>query len=115
MSFKRTGKDNAQPKLVWWPVTTQEPKDGGGATYHKVQVQYELLAESEKDQIITDGGDMAFLHRVVHDWRDFLEADGSAIACSQESRADFFEMSHVKAALVAGYFNAIFGGKRKNS
>ena len=112
MSYKRTGKD---VKLVWWPVTIQEPKDGGGATFNKVQVQYELLPESEKDQIIADSGDMAFLHRVVHDWKDFLEEDGSAIACSQESRAEFFEVSHVKAAIIAGYFSAIVGGKRKNS
>src|SRR3990172_7807077 len=102
MSLKRASKDNPQPKLVWWPVTIQEPKDGGGAVYHKVNVQYEILPESEKDQLITDGGDEAFLQRVIRDWKDFQEADGTPIACTPESRAEFVEISWVKSALVQG-------------
>lgn len=115
MSFTRQSKDNQQPKLVWWPVSIQEPRDGGTAVIHKVEVQYEIVSESEKDALIDEGGDPGFLHRVVHDWKGFQEEDKTPIACTQASRDEFFEISWVKTGLLHGYFKAAVGGKRKNS
>lgn len=114
MSLKRGDKENPQPKLVWWPVTLYEPKDGGDSINHKVKVQYEILEEKEKDETIADGGDLGFLRRVVHDWSGFQESDGSEIACDDESRSYFFNTSWVKNGLVNGYFVAAVGGRRKN-
>jgi hypothetical protein len=113
MGFRRVNKGDKQPKLVWWPVVIQEPKDGGRAVQHKVEVQFEILDESEKDQLIDTGGDQ-FLHRAVRDWKHFEDADGSAIECTEESRSEFFELSYVKTALLQGYFVAAVGGRRKN-
>lgn len=114
MSFRRKSKGDNQPKLVWWPITIQEPKDGGQATHHKVEVQYEILPESEKDDLIEGGGDRAFLSRVVHDWKHFQEADGTEVSCNDETRVEFFELSYVRTALIQGYFVAQMGGRRKN-
>lgn len=112
--FKRPSKDKSEPKLVWWPVTIHEPRDGGGAIDHKVRVQYEILEETEKDQEIADGGDKGFLNRVVHDWKDFMEEDGTQIPCTPETRYDFFETSWIRRAVVETYFVAAAGGRRKN-
>ena len=114
MSFKRASKEAKQPKLVWWPVTIQEPKDDGRAVHHKVKVQYEIIEESEKEQVIADGGDPGFLQRVIKDWKDFLEEDNSQVPCTPETVAEFIETSWIKTALVQAYFVAAVGGRRKN-
>jgi hypothetical protein len=112
--FKRPSKDSSEPKLVWWPVTIHEPRDGGGAIDHKVKVQYEILSESEKDAVIAEGSDPGFLDRVVRDWKDFTEADSSQIPCTPETRAEFFETTWTRSAVLQGYFVAAAGGRRKN-
>ncbi|MBE0627984.1 MAG: hypothetical protein IH603_00030 [Burkholderia vietnamiensis] len=112
--FKRPSKDSSEPKLVWFPVTIHEPRDGGGAIDHKVKVQYEIISEAEKDQEIREGGDEGFLERVVRDWKEFMDQNGAPVACTPESRADFFDISYVRIAVVNGYFVAQTGGRRKN-
>ena len=114
MSLKQANKGDKQPRLVWWPVTLYEPKDGGRSTQHLVDVQYELLSQAEKDQAAS-GGDVEFLQRVVRDWKKFEEADGTPIPCTEESRADFFETGWIMIGIVQGYFLANAGGRRKNS
>lgn len=114
MSLKRATKGSQEPKLVWWPVNIQEPKDGGRFTVHAVKVQYEILPETVKDEAAA-AGDPNFLTQVVRDWKDFQEDDNSQIPFTPEALADFCELSWVKSALIQTYFVAANGGRRKNS
>lgn len=102
-------------KLVTdWPVVIQEPRNGGGVTLHKVKVDYEILSESEKDALIAEGGDAGFLSRVVHGWQDFQFEDGGDAPCNDETKATFFDVTWIVTGLLAGYFLAARGGRRKN-
>ncbi|TAK87022.1 MAG: hypothetical protein EPO20_05535 [Betaproteobacteria bacterium] len=115
MSLTKPSSDSGAKKVIWWPATIQEPQDGGVAVMHKVNVQFEIISESEKDAIIAEGGDEAFLDRVIRGWKGFLEADGSEIPYNEETRKPFFEVTWIKNGLVHAYFKAATGGKRKNS
>jgi hypothetical protein len=111
--FKLANKD--APKIVRdWPVVIQEPGDDGRIISHKAKVDYELISDAEKDELIAEGGDVPFLNRVVKGWKHFALADGSEAPCNDETKPLFFEVTYVRVALVNGYFMAAAGGRRKN-
>lgn len=111
--FKLANKD--APKIIRdWPVTIQEPGDDGRIISHKAKVDYELIADDEREAILTEGSDSAFLERVVRGWKHFGLADGAEAPCNDETKALFFAVSYVRTALIGGYFSAAAGGRRKN-
>jgi len=111
--FKLANED--EPKIVRdWPVVIQEPGNDGRIISHKVKVDYELLADEEREAILAEGSDSAFLERVVRGWKHFGMPDGSEAPCNHETKPKFFAVSYVRTALIGGYFTAAAGGRRKN-
>ena len=99
-------------KIVWWPVTVQVPGDGGRSSQHKIDVQYEVLPQTELDAIV--GDTETFFERVVCDWKQVADEDGNTLSCTAENKKTLFDVPYVRSAILAGYFDAAIGGRRKN-
>mgnify|MGYP003386941793 CR=1 FL=1 len=99
-------------KKVWWPLMIQVPVDGGKSAQHKIEVQYEVLPQSEVDAVVNDSA--AFFERTLCDWRMVADDDGNAMECNDENKAAMFDVPYVRSAILTGYFEAAAGGRRKN-
>lgn len=123
MAFKIvTGK-----KTVWWPVDINVPGDGGVAEVQKVDAQFEILEQTEHDDILmgkTDARDL--LERVVVGLRQRKkDAKAEDQPIQDESGGDLpFEeakrlmlgVSYIRVALYAAHNKAFTGqGRVKNS
>lgn len=99
-------------KKVFWPVMIQVPDDGGKSTQHRIQVQYDVLRQTETDALVNDNE--AFFSRVVCGWKDVQDDDGSDMECTPENKAKLFDVPYVRAAILSVYFEVAAGGRRKN-
>ncbi len=99
--------------VVWWPITISEPCDGGLIIEHKCQIHYELIGQSEYEEV-AQKGDVALLERVVKGWREILGANNKELLFSKKNKEAFFNVSFVRAALIQGYWLADSGAPAKN-
>ena len=99
--------------VVWWPVTIQVPIDGGEVTKHEVQVQYELISESEY-KTFAEQGDEALLIRVVKNWKDIADENGEPLVFSKKNLLAMAQVRFARIGLVHGYMSAESGAPIKN-
>lgn len=103
--------DIATAKTVLWPVTVNEPRDGGSVYAHRCKVRFEILPQDEMNAVLRDNpgeGDAALLRRAVKGWED-VEID-----FSEEALAQLVQIPYVRNGFVAGYLQAAGGAKAKN-
>lgn len=113
MALKIQAKD-AEKIVKEWPVSIQEPLDGGKSKIHRVKVDYKILTDSQREALVAEGADQSFLKEVVRGWGGMQLDDGSEAACSDENKELFFDVQWIRIGFVAGYFEAASGGRRKN-
>lgn len=99
--------------IVWWPVTINEPADGGLTTEHKCQIQYELLSQDEYDDIAKKG-DVALLDRVVKGWQEISGTNDKPLPFTKKNTDAFYQVSFVRSSLIQGYWLADSGAPAKN-
>ena len=104
-------------KKVWWPVTVTVPKDGGGVTRHTFECEFELLKQSEFDEVYSGGGtDRELLLRVTSGWRKYADEEGNDVPFTREALEAEIDTPFVRNALVAAYLQLSQGREaaRKN-
>lgn len=105
-------------RIVEWPVTIEEPADGGKTELHEVSVQYRLIKQSDYDAAFEQGQDAGVLRQVVAGWNGFSRAVGpgaETMLFSAEALEQLIEVPYVRRALVLGYVECVRGARRKNS
>ena len=102
-------------KEVMWPVTVQIPQDGGGVKVIAFKAKFEILTQTEHDELIEARGDV--IKRVLVGWEDVKSEDGSEQApFNDETKAQLLDSSYVRQGLSKAYYEAFLGRKaeRKN-
>lgn len=110
MAFRVT-----KSRRVWWPVEIKEPQDGGSVKKHLVDAQFEILPQSENDEILLGGQDI--MARVLRDFRGFQDEEGREIPFSDEMRQSLLEEPYIRTAFLEAYGQAAYGraSQQKNS
>jgi len=99
--------------IVWWPVTINEPADGGTVVEHKCQIQYELIPQSEYDEL-AQKGDIALLNRVVKGWQEILGTNNKDLPFTKKNTDALYQLNFVRSSLINGYWLADSGAPAKN-
>jgi hypothetical protein len=99
--------------IVWWPITINEPTDGGLVTEHKCQIQYELLSQTEYEEF-SKKGDVALLNRIVKGWKEILGTNNKDLPFTKKNTDAFFQVSFIRSSLINGYWLADSGAPVKN-
>jgi len=123
MAFKlATGK-----KEVWWPVDINVPMDDGRAELQKIDAKFEIIEQSEKDDIILGKSDARdLLERTVTGLRqrkkdpkaddEPLQTDKDEALSFDDAKRLLLGVTYCRVALYAAYNAASSGqGRVKNS
>jgi len=94
--------------IVWWPVTINEPADGGLTTEHKCQIQFELVSQDKFDEL-AEQGDSILLTTLVKGWRELLDENDGELAFNQENINALLQYPYVRAGFIRAYMGAISG------
>jgi hypothetical protein len=99
--------------FVWWPVTITVPTDGGTVSEHEIDVQFELIEETEY-QAAAQEGDLAVLELIVKDWKGIKTPDNKDLAFSLDNLAALAKKTFVRRAIIFAYLKAEQGAPVKN-
>ncbi|WP_150113738.1 hypothetical protein [Colwellia psychrerythraea] len=99
--------------IVWWPVTINEPVDGGKVTEFPCQIQFELLDQKEFDELSLKG-DIVLLSSVVKGWQEILGANKKDLPFTKKNIDAFLQVPYVRASLFNAYLGAVSGAPVKN-
>ncbi|MCC7487622.1 MAG: hypothetical protein IT529_21820 [Burkholderiales bacterium] len=106
----------AEPTAIHWPCTINIPRDGGGSTKARCTIEFELIEQTEIDEILGGGGDRDLLDRVVRGWgADVTDAEGNPLPFTPENKARVLAITYARAGIVAGFFEAASGGARRKN
>ncbi len=113
----------AGKRIIKWPVTVNEPLDGGGAKKHQFSVEFEILGQTEQDETMRGAPagdrDVDLLARVLHGWGEDgpRGADKQPVTFSEEAKSELLELQNARAGILRAYFEAAAGNgaARKNS
>ncbi len=97
-------------RRVTWPVTVNEPIDGGTVKKSEIKASFDLLPSSESDALLTGtDGNKALLRRALNGWEGLSEEDGTEIPFTAESVERVIDVTFVRVALLNSYFQAASG------
>lgn len=98
-----------------WPVKVFVP-DEGRKTVREFTGIFRTIAPSEvRDRLEQEEGDVVLTTAVWIGWDKIEDEDGNPVKFSDEARRAMLEVSYVRAAVMAAYFEATNGqGKVKN-
>lgn len=100
--------------VVWWPVTINEPTDGGTVIAHECQIQFELVSQDEFDSLANQG-DIALLNGLVKGWKEILGTNNKDLPFTAKNTKALFQVPYVRVSFITGYMNAVSGAPSKNS
>jgi hypothetical protein len=99
--------------VVWWPVTINEPADGGTVTEHQCQIQFELVSQEKFDELAQQG-DIVLLNSLVKGWQEISGTNNKDLPFTKTNTAAFFQVPYVRASLINAYMGAVSGAPAKN-
>jgi hypothetical protein len=111
--------DVTKAKTVKWPITAMEPTDGGKFTPRSFTAHFELLPETEMQELIGKGGleaDETTIKKALIGWDGVQDDDGNPIPLTDDVLSWVFEHAvWLRGAIAKAYLDAHYGGgKRKN-
>jgi len=95
----------AEKHTVKWPVTIRKPIDGGKVENNKMEVEFEILATDEFDQMNKDGD---FLQRVLIAINTPVYKGETELAF-EDAKKSLLRISYARVALTEAYFTASSG------
>jgi hypothetical protein len=105
----------AAVKKVTWPVVVQIPIDHGKVQKAEFDAEFEILEQSEHDELVNAGGDL--IERVLVGWARVKDEDGNQdINFGPEQKRQMLGITYARIALLKAYYEACQGRKaeRKN-
>lgn len=71
---------------VWWPVTVQQPVDGGGVVEKRFKARFRDVPEARRRELAEQGdeGHKIILREAITSLTDILDANGNAVPFSPE-------------------------------
>jgi hypothetical protein len=99
-------------KSYRWPVTVEEPVDGGKWKEQGFTAVFKRLGRSDFNKLI-ELGDEAVIVEVLEGWEG-MEEGGEPIKFTPEAVADFSNDTYWSKGVIRAYFDFLNGGKEKN-
>lgn len=102
---------------VKWPVRVQIPRDGGRSTQATFSAEFRLLPQEEVQRLVDAGAentDNTLLREAVVDWADVADESGEPLEFTTDNLDRMLRVTYVRVAMVAAFFEAQTGGRRKN-
>jgi hypothetical protein len=104
----------AKKRVIKWPVTVNQPQDGGSVRSCRFEVLFEVKTQSELEAIAKSGQDM--LAAIVTGWERYVDEDDKPIDFNADELGALLDDPPTRAALFFAY-GEIQGGRaaaRKN-
>lgn len=100
-------------KSILWPVTVNEPRDGGTFAKSCFNLKFELLPGGEFNAIYKSGGnDEDLLRRsVIGFGLDLIDESGAPISFTQENLELLISKPYVRNAMIEAYLELSQGKK----
>ena len=90
-----------------WPVFVNTPSNGGVDVCEFTAVFQEL--DIDEAQALSKQGDVAFMQRILVDWKDVTDQHGKPIALTDEVRKQICKTAYLVEAVVKTYFLMLRG------
>lgn len=100
-------------KTFKWPVTIEEPADGGLFDSSTFDITFKRLGRKEFDKLGEKGG-LVLLKAVVLDWTGITDEDGTEIPFSMQALTDFADDPYWVRGVLKAYTETFEGAKLGN-
>lgn len=100
-------------KSFKWPVTIEEPSDGGTFEPSTFDITFKRLGRKEFSKLSLKG-DLPLLKAIVLDWNGVSEEDGTAIPFSIETLTEFSDDPYWVRGVLKAYTETFDGAKEGN-
>jgi hypothetical protein len=100
-------------KAFKWPVTVEEPSDGGVFDSNTFDVQFKRLGRKEFAKLSTKG-DLPLLKAIVLGWTGISDEDGTDIPFSIETLTEFTDDPYWVRGVLKAYTETFEGAKEGN-
>lgn len=98
----------------WWPVTINQPIDGGKVKKIKCKVQFNLFNDDEYQELLDKNNDKEMAMALIADWDGVGDENGNKIEASEENKQAFCKIAYVRRAIFNAYAKASIGAPEKN-
>ena len=103
----------------FWPVSIEQPEDGGRNKKQTFDVQLKRLTQSQiKDITIqiekSETTDFKLCKEVIVGWRGVLDESNAEVPFSNGALDELLDIQGVAQAIVLALFESLSGSKRKN-
>lgn len=99
-----------------WPVDIDYPKDGGGYERSEFTAIFNIVPQSEFDQLSEDPDEFKFMKRLLHGWEKMVEEDGTEIEFNDDNLREFVEDDRYwKLGVIRAYGKTFEGRARKGN
>ena len=99
--------------IVWWPVTINEPTDGGKITENKCQIQFDIVNQDKFDEL-SQQGDIVLLNHLVKGWQEILGINNKDLPFTKKNTDAMFQIPYIRSAFIDAYLYAASGAPSKN-
>jgi hypothetical protein len=96
-----------------WPVTVQEPADGGAFDPSTFEATFKRMGRKEFTKLSTKG-DLPLLKALVLDWSGIKEEDGTEIPFSTETLTEFVDDPYWVRGVLSAYTDTFEGAREGN-
>jgi len=118
----------SQSKTYKWPVVIKVPAPEGKYTEFDFVGEFNRLPQSRIDEISKNLRDQAgrpgqegditddlLVDEVFAGWSCITDESGNVLQVTPDNRAQLLETPKMKAAIIAAFFEVVYGIERKNS
>lgn len=103
----------SKAKSCRWPVTVQEPVDGGGWKDQGFTAVFKRLGRSDFNALL-ELGDEAVIQEILEGWDDLKDETGEPIPFTPSELANLSDDTYWSRGVIKSYFEFLNGGKEKN-
>lgn len=108
----------AQTPTYTWPVTIDQPADGGRTIQHTFDAVFKRVTQTEVDEMrraieAEELKNADMVRQVMVGWSGVEDADGP-VPFSQEALGKLLEVPMVSGSIVLALLHSLSGAKRKN-
>ncbi len=99
-------------KKIKWPVTINEPQDGGGKKEQTFTLELELISQNEYDAFYAEGGekDIGLIRRVVTGFgADLCDESGNPLEFNGENKEELVTTAYIRNGIINAYINCLYG------
>jgi hypothetical protein len=96
-----------------WPVSVEEPADGGKFETQAFDAVFRKLGRSEFTALV-EKGDVELIEAVLEGWDGVTDEDGKDIPYSKAARTEFLDDPYFTKGVIKAFLATLDGAQAKN-